>query len=71
MKFFSEKYNFNLQMFSEPCRLSEENTTGCPGSIDDCEAIKSIKDCDRSGGTTMTVQFYPADRILSKTPGEN
>jgi hypothetical protein len=64
MKFFSEKYNFNLRMFSEPCRLMEQNNGGCPGSIDDCEPLKNPQECDLSGGTTMTVQFYPADRIM-------
>jgi hypothetical protein len=64
MKFFSEKYNFNLRMFSEPCRLTEQNNGLCPGDIDACEPIETPQECDQSGGTTMTVQFYPADRTI-------
>lgn len=65
MKFFSEKYNYNLRMFSEPCRLTVQNNNVCPGHIDDCEPAKNPQDCEASGGTTMTVQFHPADRIAS------
>jgi PAS domain S-box-containing protein len=64
MKFFSEKYNFNLRMFSEPCPLTEQNNGLCPGDIDACEPIETPQECDQSGGTTMTVQFYPADRTI-------
>jgi PAS domain S-box-containing protein len=66
MKFFSEKYNFNLRMFSEPCQLIEQNSGTCPGSINDCEPARISKNCELSGGTTMTVQFYPADRNAAK-----
>jgi light-regulated signal transduction histidine kinase (bacteriophytochrome) len=48
MKFFSEKYDFKLQMTSDPC---------------------NPKDCEQSGGTTMTVQFYPADRLIPQEVG--
>ena len=65
MKFFSEKYNFNLRMFSKPCRLSGQGNGICPGNMDDCEPAASPQDCAGSGGTTMTVQFHPADRIYS------
>jgi PAS domain S-box-containing protein len=64
MKFFSEKYDFNLKMFSEPCRLAGPDSGICPGHIDDCEPAKSPQDCEASGGTSMTVQFHPADRVL-------
>ena len=65
MKFFSEKYNFNLRMFSEPCGLTGSGNGTCPGHIDDCKTAKSLQDCESSGGTTMTVQFPPADRMVS------
>jgi hypothetical protein len=61
MKFFSEKYNFNLKMFSEPCRLVGQDNSSCPGHLDDCEMANGAQDCEASGGTTMTVQFHPAD----------
>ncbi len=64
MKFFSEKYNFKLQMSSKPCRFVEQDSHVCPGSIDDCEPVASQDECRQSGGTTMTVQFYAANRIL-------
>lgn len=66
MKFFSEKYNFKLQMSSRPCRFIEPNSHVCPGGIDDCEPAISQDECRQSGGTTMTVQFYAADRIAAK-----
>ncbi len=69
MKFFSEKYNFKLQMSSLPCRLTGQGNGTCPGHIDDCEPAKSLQDCEASGGTTMTVQFHPADRIFSNESG--
>ena len=71
MKFFSEKYNFNLRMFSEPCCLAGQGNGTCPGRIDDCGSAKNQQDCEASGGTTMTVQFYPADRIVSSKMDEN
>lgn len=63
MKFFSEKYNFNLRMFSEPCRLTGPDKDACPGRISACKPAENPQDCETSGGTTMTVQFHPADRI--------
>ena len=71
MKFFSEKYNFNLRMFSKPCRLTGQGNGTCPGHIDDCKPSESPQDCEASGGTTMTVQFNPAEQIVSKEPGGN
>ena len=71
MKFFSEKYNFNLQMFSKPCRLTGQGNDACPGSMDNCEPAARPQDCAGSGGTTMTVQFHPADRIrMTKTAAQ-
>ena len=64
MKIFSEKYNFKLQMRSKQCRFSEQNGFACPGNIEDCNSSKTMEDCEQSGGTTVTVQFLPADRVL-------
>jgi GAF domain-containing protein len=63
MKIFSERYNFKLQLTSKPCRLGEQNGYPCPGSIEACEYDKTAENCDLSGGTTVTVQFSPADRV--------
>jgi PAS domain S-box-containing protein len=64
MKIFSERYNFKLQMASKPCRLDKHNGYPCPGNIEDCEYAIAPEDCDRSGGTTVTVQFPTADRAV-------
>jgi PAS domain S-box-containing protein len=64
MKIFSEKYNFKLQMRSKQCRFFEQNGFACPGNIEDCNSSKTMEDCEQSGGTTVTVQFLPADRVL-------
>ena len=66
MKFFSEKYDFKLQMSSKPCEFLDQNTSACPGNIDECEPAISPEECREFGGTTMTVQFYPADRNAAK-----
>ncbi len=63
MKFFSEKYDFKLQMASEPCKKIKQNNIRCPGNIAECDPVITSEDCEQSGGTTMTVQFFPADRI--------
>jgi signal transduction histidine kinase len=63
MKIFSERYNFKLQMASKPCRFDKQNEYPCPGNMEDCEYATALEDCDRSGGTTVTVQFPAADRI--------
>lgn len=63
MKIFSERYNFKLQMASKPCRFDKQNEYPCPGNIEDCEYATAPEDCDRSGGTTVTVQFPAADRV--------
>jgi hypothetical protein len=69
MKFFSEKYDFKLQMTSDPCKKIEQNSIRCPGNIAECDPNITPKDCEQSGGTTMTVQFYPADRLIPQEVG--
>jgi hypothetical protein len=64
MKIFSERYNFKLQLVSNPCRVDKPNGDTCPGKIKACEYIETDEDCHRSGGTTVTVQFLAADRVL-------
>ena len=64
MKIFSERYNFKLQLFSNPCQVDKQDGDPCPGKIEACEYIETDEDCHRSGGTTVTVQFLAADRVL-------
>ena len=64
MKIFSEKYDFKLKMSSKQCRFDEPNGDPCPGRIEDCESTQTIEDCKQSGGTTVTVQFSAADRVV-------
>ena len=63
MKIFSERYKFRIKMASKPCHLIDENGHDCPGNIDDCVPAAGTKGCHNTGGTTVTVQFYPAERF--------
>ncbi|MEJ2222625.1 MAG: PAS domain S-box protein, partial [Desulfobacterales bacterium] len=64
MKIFSERYNFRIKMTSGPCRLIDSEGFECPGNVADCVPDDDRKDCRNTGGTTVTVQFYPADRFV-------
>jgi PAS domain S-box-containing protein len=66
MKIFSERYNFKIKMSSQPCRFLDSNGQKCPGNIEDCVPADNAKDCQNSGGTTVTVQFYPAERFTKE-----
>ena len=63
MKIFSERYNFRIKMTSGPCHLIDEEGLECPGNVADCVPDARMKDCRNTGGTTVTVQFYPAERF--------
>jgi PAS domain S-box-containing protein len=63
MRIFSERYNFRINMTSQPCHLVDAEGRECPGNIADCVPDVNQKDCRNSGGTTVTVQFYPAERF--------
>ena len=64
IKIFSERYNFRIKMTSGPCRLIDSEGFECPGNVADCVPDDDRKDCRNTGGTTVTVQFYPADRFV-------
>ncbi len=66
MKIFSERYNFNIKMTSQPCNLVDKNGHECPGNVADCTPIVDAHKCHNEGGTTVTVQFYPAERFSRK-----
>ena len=57
MKIFSERYHFSIRMRSNRCIYIPEDKNSCPGDIEQCRHCKTLEDCTRSGGTTMTVNF--------------
>ena len=57
MKIFSERYHFSIRMRSSRCIYIPEDTDLCPGDIERCRHCRTLQDCIRSGGTTMTVNF--------------
>ncbi|MEJ2165438.1 MAG: GAF domain-containing sensor histidine kinase [Desulfobacterales bacterium] len=63
MRIFSERYDFKLNMRSKRCRLLADEANTCPGNIEACVRAGQAKDCLESGGTTVTVQIYPAERF--------
>jgi hypothetical protein len=64
MRIFSERYHFKLNMKSNRCRLISEEANTCPGNVEECARTRHSADCLDSGGTTVTVQFYPAERFV-------
>ena len=66
MKIFSERYNFRIKMSSRPCRFIDKEGHECPGNTTDCVPDAGKKGCRNSGGTTVTVQFYPAERFSKR-----
>jgi signal transduction histidine kinase len=66
MKIFSERYNFRIKMTSKPCHLIDAQGIECPGNVVDCVPDADKSDCHNTGGTTVTVQFYPADRFAKR-----
>ena len=66
MKIFSERYNFNIKMTSRPCELVDAKGHECPGNVAECRPLADAKDCHNIGGTTVTVQFYPAERFSKR-----
>ncbi|MDY6791680.1 MAG: PAS domain S-box protein [Thermodesulfobacteriota bacterium] len=72
IKIFSERYNFKLEMVSTRCGFIPQQEDFCVGNVNDCEHIKSQKDCLNSGGTTMTIKFPPVEQgSLSDNSGLN
>jgi PAS domain S-box-containing protein len=62
MRIFSERYDFKLKMKSQRCRFLPDDSEACAGYIENCVHSGRPEDCQDSGGTTMTVQFQPAER---------
>jgi len=66
MKIFSERYNFKIKMASKPCNLIDREGRACPGNVADCTPQPGAEGCQNRGGTTVRVQFYPAERFTKK-----
>ncbi len=63
MKIFSERYHFKLRMRSQRCPYLPRDAGVGTGRVEDCSHCGHVAKCRESGGTTVTVQFYPADRL--------
>jgi len=62
MRIFSERYDFKLKMKSQRCRKLPDDSAACAGYIENCIHSGQLEDCLDSGGTTVTIQFQPAER---------
>jgi PAS domain S-box-containing protein len=69
MRIFSERYHFRLNLSSQRCSHLTQDADSCPGIIEDCAHNRQPQDCRDSGGTTISVQFYPADRFTPTKSG--
>jgi PAS domain S-box-containing protein len=63
MRIFSERYHFKLKMKSRRCGNIPGDADACPGDIEECLQAQQSENCLESGGTTVTVQFFSADRF--------
>jgi PAS domain S-box-containing protein len=62
IKIFSERYHFKLKMASKRCVYLENPHASCPGNVEACPHCNTEQGCVDTSGTTMTVQFLPADK---------
>ncbi len=60
MRIFSERYHFKIRMVSKRCPVMDEDGQTCGGDMSRCA---SANECQDRGGTTVTVQFRPAERF--------
>lgn len=64
MKIFSERYNFKIRLQSKRCRFIPTDQDRCPGNVNRCEHCNASQDCLTSGGTSVVVQFPPAEEAM-------
>lgn len=64
MKIFSERHGFTIGLISERCRFIPTDRDRCPGDVSRCALCDETQDCLQSGGTTVTVQFPPAEEAM-------
>ena len=70
IKIFSERYHFKLKMTSRRCVYLKSPHASCPGNIEACAYCSAEEGCVDVSGTSMIVQFPPANRSpLKKLTG--
>jgi hypothetical protein len=60
---FSERYRFDTKMITQRCRFIPTDSDRCPGAVDRCAHCSGPANCEDSGGTTMQIQFLPANQV--------
>jgi hypothetical protein len=66
MKIFSERYNFKIQLNSKRCRHIPHDKDMCLGDVDECHYGQKTGQCPDNCGTSVTVQFFPANRFTKR-----
>ena len=61
MKIFSERYHFKIQLYSRRCGHIPADKNLCPGNVTHCAYCRKSTDCLLAGGTTVIIQFTPAE----------
>ncbi len=57
LKTLSEEHPLEIDYQSERCSYIPTGKDMCPGSVDQCDHVKDIESCLRSGGSRFTVRF--------------
>jgi PAS domain S-box-containing protein len=71
MRIFSERYHFQMKLGSRRCSFLPQSSDICSGKSEDCAHNRQPQDCRESGGTTVTVEFFPADRFSKAAADQN
>jgi signal transduction histidine kinase len=66
MRVFAERYKFKIQLDSRRCRYILKDSDECPGNVNECAHIKNSEEYQNERGTTVTVQFQPAQGLAEK-----
>jgi hypothetical protein len=65
MRIFSERYHFKIRLRSNRCRHVPQAADVCPGDVENCAHCSVKQNCLDSGGTSVTVQFLPASKLMT------
>jgi signal transduction histidine kinase len=66
MQIFAERYGFEIKLESTRCAYLPSDADLCPGNIAQCPHCRQPEDCERSGGTLVTVFFSSANPSAEK-----
>jgi signal transduction histidine kinase len=66
MRVFAERYKFKIQLDSQRCRNILKDSDECPGNVDECAHFDNSEEYQKDRGTTVTVQFQPAQQLAEK-----